>query len=69
MKRIPFLDIWRGVVRPNVTYALVATVIWGFVYDKISGEMLFAVAQTVITFWFVDRQSQKALEKTKTDSE
>lgn len=50
-------------VRPIVTLALTAAVIWGFTFGKISGEVFAPMVTGVVMYWFGQRQAEKAQAK------
>jgi len=46
----------RGLVRPLVTFAVVATVIYGFVTKLIGADVFLPLATMVLVFWFESRE-------------
>jgi len=46
----------RGLVRPIATFAMVATVIYGFVTKLIGADVFLPLATMVLVFWFESRE-------------
>lgn len=50
------IDKIRGLVRPIVTFAVVGTIVFGFVTKLISAEVFLPLATMVLVFWFESRE-------------
>ena len=50
------IDKFRGFVRPLVTYAIVASLIYGFVTKLVTAEVFVPIVMMVIVFWFESRE-------------
>lgn len=59
------MDWLRSMVRPTVTWSLVAFFGYGLIKGLIPWEAADKVITIVITFWFVERALEKAIEKAK----
>jgi hypothetical protein len=55
----------NSVVRPAVTLAFAAGVLWGFIVGSISGDTFMAIVSMVLGFWFRDRLETKGSESPK----
>lgn len=54
------VEQFTSLVRPIVTLALVAGLIYGFVAGKIGAEAFLGTVSVAIGFWFSQRQAEKA---------
>ena len=50
------IEQFRGLVRPLVTYAIVASLIYGFVTKLITAETFLPIVVMIIVFWFESRE-------------
>ena len=46
----------RGLVRPVVTFAVVGTIVYGFVTKLIGAEVFLPLATMILVFWFESRE-------------
>ncbi len=57
------IEAIRSLVRPVVTVAIVAALIYGFVTKLVSVEVFMVPAILIVKWWFEDRKEKKAIEK------
>lgn len=49
----------RSLVRPIVTFGVVATLIYGFVAKLIGADVFVPVVTAIVAFWFSERSTEK----------
>ena len=49
----------KELVRPVITFMLSGTLVYGFVTDKITGEVFVPFVTMVLMYWFKSRDEQK----------
>ena len=53
------IEAIRSLVRPVVTFGVVATLIYGFVAKLIAPDVFLPVVTIIIGFWFAERATEK----------
>ena len=59
------IETIRSLVRPVVTVAIVAALIYGFVTKLVSVEVFMVPAILIIKWWFEDRKEEREKELKK----
>ena len=53
------IEAIRSLVRPVVTFGVVAALIYGFVAKLIAPDVFLPVVTIIIGFWFAERATEK----------
>ena len=53
------IEAIRSLVRPIVTFGVVAALIYGFVTKLIAADVFLPVVTIIIGFWFAERAAEK----------
>ena len=56
------IEAIRSLVRPIVTFGVVAALIYGFVAKLIATDVFLPVVTVIIGFWFAERTAEKKIE-------